>query len=89
MYRPSETSLGWLHALAGRAERASSRAGHRPDRPRLRPARATFNGMIERRPELIARPLDVADVLTALRFAREADLPWPCAEEATASRAIA
>jgi FAD/FMN-containing dehydrogenase len=38
-------------------------------------ARATFNGMIERRPELIARPLDVADVLTALRFAREADLP--------------
>src|SRR6476660_177885 len=38
-------------------------------------ARATFNGMIERRPELITRPLDVADVLTALRFAREADLP--------------
>jgi FAD/FMN-containing dehydrogenase len=38
-------------------------------------ARATFNGMIERRPELIARPLDVSDVVTAVRFAREADLP--------------
>jgi FAD/FMN-containing dehydrogenase len=38
-------------------------------------ARATFNGMIERHPELIVRPLDVEDVVTALRFAREADLP--------------
>ena len=38
-------------------------------------ARATFNGMIERRPELIARPLDVGDVVTAVLFAREADLP--------------
>jgi FAD/FMN-containing dehydrogenase len=38
-------------------------------------ARATFNGMIERHPELIVRPLDVVDVVTALRFAREADLP--------------
>src|SRR6266699_3235423 len=31
--------------------------------------------MIERRPELIARPLDLADVVTAVLFAREADLP--------------
>jgi FAD/FMN-containing dehydrogenase len=38
-------------------------------------ARATFNGMIERHPELIVRPLDVADVVTAVRFARDADLP--------------
>ncbi len=38
-------------------------------------ARATFNGMIERRPELIARPLDVGDVVTAVLFARDADLP--------------
>jgi FAD/FMN-containing dehydrogenase len=38
-------------------------------------ARATFNGMIERHPELIVRPIDVADVVTAVRFAREADLP--------------
>ena len=38
-------------------------------------ARATFNGMIERHPELILRPIDVADVVTAVRFAGEADLP--------------
>jgi FAD/FMN-containing dehydrogenase len=38
-------------------------------------ARATFNGMIERHPELIVRPLDLADVVTAVRFARDADLP--------------
>jgi FAD/FMN-containing dehydrogenase len=38
-------------------------------------ARATFNGMIERHPELIVRPLDVNDVVTALLFARGADLP--------------
>ena len=31
--------------------------------------------MIERHPELIVRPLDVADVVTAVRFARDADLP--------------
>ncbi len=38
-------------------------------------ARATFNGMVERHPELIVRPLDLADVVTALLFAREANLP--------------
>jgi FAD/FMN-containing dehydrogenase len=31
--------------------------------------------MIERHPELIVRPLDVDDVVRAVRFAREADLP--------------
>jgi FAD/FMN-containing dehydrogenase len=38
-------------------------------------ARATFNGMIERHPELILRPIDLDDVVTAVQFAREADLP--------------
>ena len=38
-------------------------------------ARITFNGMIDRRPELIARPLDVADVVSAVRYAADADLP--------------
>jgi hypothetical protein len=38
-------------------------------------ARVTFNGMIDRRPALIARPLDVADVVTAVAFARDSDLP--------------
>ena len=39
------------------------------------PARITFNGMIDRRPELILRPLDVQDVAAAIAFACDADLP--------------
>src|SRR5438067_4431583 len=38
-------------------------------------ARVTFNGMHDRRPEIVARPLDVDDVVAAISFAREADLP--------------
>src|SRR2546423_13250508 len=38
-------------------------------------ARITFNGMIDRRPELIVRPLDVDDVVSAVSFAAESDLP--------------
>ena len=38
-------------------------------------ARTTFNGMLDRRPALIARPLDVADVVSAVAFAVEAELP--------------
>jgi FAD/FMN-containing dehydrogenase len=38
-------------------------------------ARATFNGMVDRRPALVVRPLDVADVVSAVRFAGESDLP--------------
>ena len=38
-------------------------------------ARATFNGIVDRRPEVVVRPLDAADVVTAVRFAREGDLP--------------
>jgi len=39
------------------------------------PARITFNGMIDRRPELIVRPLDIDDVVAAVSFAGEEDLP--------------
>jgi FAD/FMN-containing dehydrogenase len=39
------------------------------------PARITFNGMIDRRPELIVRPLDIDDVVSAVSFAAESDLP--------------
>lgn len=38
-------------------------------------ARATFNGLLDRRPSLVVRPLDVADVVSAVSFAVEADLP--------------
>jgi FAD/FMN-containing dehydrogenase len=39
------------------------------------PGRMTFNGMIDRRPHVIVRPLDVDDVISAVSYAREADLP--------------
>src|SRR4026207_862659 len=34
-------------------------------------ARALYNGMIDKRPRLIARCVDVADVITAVNFARD------------------
>ncbi|HLE43769.1 MAG TPA: FAD-binding oxidoreductase [Methylomirabilota bacterium] len=37
-------------------------------------ARKVYNGMIDRRPRLIARCADVSDVITALRFGRENSL---------------
>src|SRR6516225_7773700 len=37
-------------------------------------ARQLYNGMIDRRPRLIARCADVADVITAIQFAREREL---------------
>ncbi len=37
-------------------------------------ARALYNGMIDKRPRLIARCVDVADVITAVNFARDQDL---------------
>ena len=37
-------------------------------------ARMVWNGMIDRRPALVARCSDVADVVRAIRFAREQDL---------------
>jgi FAD/FMN-containing dehydrogenase len=46
-----------------------------PDDAGYDPARITFNGMIDRRPALIARPLDIADVVAAVTYAVEADLP--------------
>src|SRR5438876_2065529 len=35
----------------------------------------TFNGMLDRRPALVTRPLDVDDVVAAVSFATSADLP--------------
>ena len=42
--------------------------------PRYEEARALYNAMIDKRPLLIARCADVADVITAVRFAREHEL---------------
>ena len=38
-------------------------------------ARRVWNGAIDRRPALIARPSGTRDVVTAVRFAREQHLP--------------
>jgi FAD/FMN-containing dehydrogenase len=46
-----------------------------PDDAGYDPARITFNGMVDRRPHLVARPLDVDDVAAAISYAVEADLP--------------
>jgi hypothetical protein len=48
-----------------------------PDDSRYDDARALYNGMIDRRPRLIAQCADVADVMTAVNFAREEG--WPLA----------
>ncbi len=45
-----------------------------PNDPGYEEARKVYNGMIERRPRLIARCADVADVMTAVKFGREEKL---------------
>ena len=43
----------------------------RPDDPRYETARKVYNGMIDRRPALIVRCANVADVIASVRFGRE------------------
>ncbi len=45
-----------------------------PGEPDYDAARKVYNAMIDRRPRLIARCVDVADVITAVHFAREQGL---------------
>jgi FAD/FMN-containing dehydrogenase len=44
------------------------------DDPSYDSARALFNGMLDRRPRLIFRPLDTNDLVSAIRWASDADL---------------
>src|SRR5215467_14322092 len=46
----------------------------RPGDAAYEEARAVYNGMISKYPALIARCVDVADVITAVNFAREHEL---------------
>lgn len=46
----------------------------RPADPRYDDARKVFNGLVDKRPSLIARCAGVADVIAAVNFARERDL---------------
>jgi FAD/FMN-containing dehydrogenase len=46
-----------------------------PEDERYDAARQVWNGAIDRRPALIARPAGTLDVVTAIRFARERGLP--------------
>ena len=47
-------------------------------------ARRVWNGMIDRRPALVVRPTNVADVQAAIRYGREEGSRSPCAAAATA-----
>src|SRR6476661_7160841 len=47
----------------------------RPDDAAYETARMVYNGMIDRRPALIVRPVDAGDVVAAVGFARANDLP--------------
>ena len=38
-------------------------------------ARKVYNAMIDRKPRLVARCVDVADVITAVNFGRDTSLP--------------
>ena len=46
-----------------------------PQDPGYEAARRVYNGMIDRRPQLIARCVDVADVVATVNFARDNELP--------------
>src|SRR3954471_9221333 len=45
-----------------------------PDDPRYDKGRRVWNGMVDRRPALIVRPSNAAEVATAIRFGRDNDL---------------
>ncbi len=52
-------------------------------------ARQLYNGMIDKRPRLIARCVDAADVMASVNFARENSMLLACAAAATTALAWA
>lgn len=46
-----------------------------PDHPEYDVARKVWNGMVDKRPALIARCADATDVVACIRFAGERDVP--------------
>ena len=69
------TSVATLDAATVAALEAQLRGElFRPEDADYDAARAVYNGMIDKRPGLIARCVDVADVISAVNFAREHQL---------------
>ena len=68
--------LGRTLEASAVAELAAALAGEviQPGDPEYDPARAVFNGMIDRRPAVIARCTATADVVAAVNFARSQEL---------------
>ena len=70
------TTTATSSGLAGDAFRAAFRGDLiEPGDARYDEARAVYNGMIDRRPRLIARVADTADVIATVGLARETGLP--------------
>jgi len=68
----SEIEVPMLNDPTITAFRASLHGGLiEPGDPSYGAARKVYNAMIDRRPRLIARCADVADVMTAVNFGRE------------------
>src|SRR6266851_4956177 len=69
---PSEAGVGSeaIEALAA----AMRGAVVQPDDPAYDDVRSLYNGMIDKRPRLIARCIDAADVIAAVIFGREQGL---------------
>lgn len=60
-----------------------------PDHEGYNSARTVYNGMIDKRPAAVLQVSQVADVISAVNFARDAGMDVAFAAAATAPRALA